>query len=97
MTRNGLDPYPEARREIIRSALNATFGSAPIDAITPIKGGASGALVFRVEVRGQRYVFRMEGDPSPLRNPYQYASMRIAAEAGIAPTTATSMRQHASL
>jgi aminoglycoside phosphotransferase (APT) family kinase protein len=86
MTTNDLDAYPEARREIIRSALNAAFGSAPIDAITPIKGGASGALVFRVEVRGRRYVCRMEGDPSPLRNPHQYASMRIAAEAGIAPT-----------
>jgi hypothetical protein len=28
---------------------------------------------------------RIEGEPSPLRNPHQYLSMRIAAEAGIAP------------
>jgi hypothetical protein len=28
---------------------------------------------------------RVEGEPSPLRNPHQYVSMRIAAEAGIAP------------
>lgn len=28
---------------------------------------------------------RVEGEPSPLRNPYQYESMRIAANAGIAP------------
>ena len=86
MTTNGLDAYPEAQRETIRSALNAAFGSAPIDAITPIKGGASSASVFRIEVRGRRYVCRMEGDPSPLRNPHQYTSMRIAADAGIAPT-----------
>jgi hypothetical protein len=30
-------------------------------------------------------VLRVEGEPSPLRNPHQYAAMRIAAEAGIAP------------
>jgi Phosphotransferase enzyme family len=85
MTTNGPDAYPGAQREIIRSALNAAFGSAPIDAITPIKGGASGASVFQIEVRGRRYVCRLEGDPSPLRNPHQYTSMRIAADAGIAP------------
>jgi hypothetical protein len=30
-------------------------------------------------------LLRVEGEPSPQRNPYQYESMRIAAEAGIAP------------
>jgi aminoglycoside phosphotransferase (APT) family kinase protein len=86
MTTNGPDAYPGARREIIRSALKAAFDSSPIDAITPITGGASGASTFRVEVRGRRYILRLEGAPSPLRNPHQYVSMRIAADAGIAPT-----------
>jgi aminoglycoside phosphotransferase (APT) family kinase protein len=85
MTINGPDAYPAAHRETIRSALKAAFGSTPIDAITPITGGASGASTFRVEVRGRRYVLRLEGVPSPLRNPHQYVSMCIAADAGIAP------------
>ena len=85
MTTNGPDAYPAAQRETICAALKAAFGATPIDAITPIAGGASGASVFRVDVRGRRYVLRLEGVPSPLRNPHQYVSMRIAADAGIAP------------
>ena len=34
---------------------------------------------------GRSYLVRVEGAASPLRNPHQYVSMRIAAEAGIAP------------
>ena len=50
-----------------------------------LTGGATTASTFRVEAGGRRYLLRMEGEPSPLRNPHQYVSMRIAAEAGIAP------------
>ncbi len=85
MTTNDSAAYPDEHSETIRSAIGAAFGSIPIDAITPITGGASGALTFRVEVRSRRYVVRLEGVPSPLRNPHQYVSMRIAADAGIAP------------
>jgi hypothetical protein len=73
------------QRETVRAALVAAFGAAPIGAITPIAGGASTASTFRVEAGGRRYLLRMEGTPSPLRNPHQYIAMRIAAEAGIAP------------
>jgi len=48
-------------------------------------GGVSGAFVFLVEAGGRRFVLRIEGPASPLRNPHQYLSMRIAAEEGIAP------------
>jgi phosphotransferase family enzyme len=48
-------------------------------------GGVSGAFVFLIEAGGRRFVLRIEGPASPLRNPHQYSSMRIAAEAGIAP------------
>ena len=48
-------------------------------------GGATTASVYRVEVGQRRYLLRIEGEPSPLRNPHQYVSMRIATEAGIAP------------
>jgi hypothetical protein len=63
----------------------APLGRAPIDAIPPITGGASTASTFRVDAGGRCYLLRLEGEPSPLRNPHQYVSMRIAAEAGIAP------------
>ena len=69
----------------MRSALVAAFGSAPIGAVMPITGGASTASTFRVEVGGRGYLLRVEGQPSPLRNPHQYVSMRIAAEERIAP------------
>ena len=82
------DPFialSAAQRETARNALGDAFGSAPIGAIAPIAGGASGAATFRVEAGGRRYFLRIEGPASPLRNPHQYAAMRIAAEAGIAP------------
>jgi hypothetical protein len=72
-------------RETARSALNAAFGSVEVGAVTPIPGGASGAFPFRVEIGGRSYLVRVEGPASPLRNPRQYDSMRIAAQAGIAP------------
>ena len=74
------------QRESVRSALVASFGSTPSGAITKITGGASGASTFKVEIGGRRYLLRIEGEPSPLRNPHQYVSLRMAAEAGIAPS-----------
>lgn len=85
MSNDSLSAVPAAHRENVRSALVTAFGYAPIGAITPIGGGASTASTFRIEVRDRRYLLRVEGQPSPLRNPHQYVSMRIAAEAGIAP------------
>jgi len=85
MHKDHLDKLPASYRETVRTALNAAFGSAQIDAITPIAGGASGAFPFRVEMADRHYVVRVEGPASPLRNPHQYASMQIASEAGIAP------------
>jgi aminoglycoside phosphotransferase (APT) family kinase protein len=73
------------QRETAHAALAGAFGRAPIDAIMPMTGGASTASTFRVDTGGRRYLLRMEGEPSPLRNPHQYVSMRIAAEAEIAP------------
>src|SRR5260370_15874690 len=73
------------QREHEHAALAGAFGRASIDAIAPVAGGASTASTFRIDSGGQRYLLRMEGEPSPLRNPHQYVSMRIATEAGIAP------------
>jgi hypothetical protein len=85
MVEHRSDALFAAHRDTVRGALNAAFGFAQINTITPIVGGASGAFPFRVEIGGRRYLVRVEGPASPLRNPHQYVSMRIAAKAGIAP------------
>jgi aminoglycoside phosphotransferase (APT) family kinase protein len=85
MSKDCFDALSAAARENVRSALAAAFGSASIVAIKAVTGGASGASIYRVEVGNRRYLLRVEGQPSPLRNPHQYVSMRIAADAGLAP------------
>jgi hypothetical protein len=80
------DPFEAlspARRAAAHAAVSDVLGSGV--ALTPISGGASGAFVFRAESERRRVLLRVEGTPSPLRNPHQYVSQRIAAEAGIAP------------
>jgi len=85
MTADVVDTLSDEHREPVRAALDAAFGSSRVDSIALIGGGASGAFLFRVDVGRQRYVVRLEGQPSPLRNPHQYESMRIASAVGIAP------------
>lgn len=85
MSKDCFDTLSAEQRENVRSALVTAFGSAPIGAVTVMAGGATTASVYRVEVGERRYLLRIEGEPSPLRNPHQYVSMRIATEAGIAP------------
>ena len=82
---NDLDTLPLVQREAAHDALRDVLGAAQIDAVTPVSGGATAARLYRIDARGRSYLLRMEGPPSPLRNPHQYVSLRIAAEAGIAP------------
>ncbi|MGN6149357.1 MAG: phosphotransferase [Rhizomicrobium sp.] len=79
------DVIPEPKRDAAKAAVAATCGSRDPDRLVPLSGGASGALILRVEAGAQRALLRVEGTPSPLRNPHQYISMRIASDAGIAP------------
>jgi thiamine kinase-like enzyme len=82
------DPFAAlstAQREAARSAITVVLGSSAIVNVRPVTGGVSGAAVFLIEAGGRRLVLRIEGPASPLRNPHQYVSMQIAAEAGIAP------------
>jgi aminoglycoside phosphotransferase (APT) family kinase protein len=80
-----VDTLATKHREAVRSALKAAFGSTEPTKIVPVGGGASSAFPFRVEIGGRHCLVRVEGAASPLRNPHQYQSMRIAADAGIAP------------
>ena len=75
---------PTRHHEVLKSALKTAFGLARIDSITPISPGLS-AAPYRVVVGDRRFLVRIEGPASPLRNPHQYDSMLIAAKAGIAP------------
>jgi aminoglycoside phosphotransferase (APT) family kinase protein len=79
------DTLPQARREAAFAALRSVLGSVPPDAVTPLRGGATAAAILRIDAGKRHYLLRVEGPPSPLRNPHQYVSLRIASDAGIAP------------
>jgi aminoglycoside phosphotransferase (APT) family kinase protein len=79
-------------READWQALPPLPSSAPARRVVRNRYGRSSfrrafrpASTFRLDVGRRAYLLRAEGQPSPLRNPHQYVSMRIAAEAGIAP------------
>jgi len=80
------DAIPADHRETARSAVAAAFGAAPLATLQPVAGGASGALIYRLEVGERPYLLRVETARDIFRNPSRsYACMRIAAEAGVAP------------
>ena len=85
MNSDPLATLPAAQRDVACAAITAVLGSAAIVNVRPVTGGVSGAVVLLIETGGRRFVLRIEGTASPLRNPHQYVSMRIAADAGIAP------------
>ncbi|MEY2426973.1 MAG: hypothetical protein QOI61_2545, partial [Actinomycetota bacterium] len=81
-----LTAVPEPLRDTAAVALQAAFGDA-VDAIAVADGGASGAHKFRVETSTGPHLLRLEAMRGPLRNPHQYACLRAASDAGIAPPT----------
>lgn len=85
MKEDRFDALPVVDRDKACAAIVAAFGAAPVGDITALRGGATTASVYRIEVGRRHYLLRIEGEPSPLRNPHQYQSMRIAAESRIAP------------
>lgn len=85
MAQNLLDSLAEPQRDAAHVALRSVLGSIPIDGMAPVSGGATAASILRIDAGGRSYLLRIEGPASPLRNPHQYLSMRIAADADIAP------------
>lgn len=85
MSDQWLEVVPEHLRDAARTAVSSAFGLTSVPSLQPVAGGASGALTYRVGVESKDYLLRIETRRSPLRNPHQYACMRIAADAGIAP------------
>ena len=82
---------PEAKKDAVACALWEVFGVTEFEGIRTLTAGLTSALVFRIVVRGCSYLLRVimstnaaagpgQGDPT-----HQFACMREAAEAGIAP------------
>jgi len=78
----GVPPVP---RELARAAVRAALGEQKVTGLAPVPGGASGALTYRVDANGASYLLRIERGMNALQNPYHYACMKSAAEAGVAP------------
>lgn len=74
---------PEEKRATVQGGLREAFGAERFDDISPVTGGQTNGLVYRVVVAGTPYLLKIimrNEDPSR-----HYASMRAAAEAGVAP------------
>ena len=86
MTNPFFDSIPEDRRDIARSGISAAFGRAQPTGLEQITHGASGALIYRLEVAGRPYLLRLETKQDSLHDRARgYACMQTAAETGIAP------------
>jgi hypothetical protein len=82
-----LDQIAAERRDAVQAALTAAFGLTPVQALAPVTGGASGALTYRLEIAGRPYLLRIETARDFFRNPARgFECMRIASDAGVAPT-----------
>lgn len=81
-----MDLIPEARREAVAEAFKATFDKRAPSALSPISGGASGALICSFEVGDRPYVLRIEPERVALPDRTRgFRSMAAAAAAGAAP------------
>jgi aminoglycoside phosphotransferase (APT) family kinase protein len=81
-----LESFPAGRRESVRSALKAAFGTTPVTFLTQDRTGAS-AAIHRIEVGGRPYLLRVDSAlRDNVRDPVRsYPCMQAAAQAGIAP------------
>jgi len=81
-----LEVIPEARRETTRAALVRAFRAKAIGPPTLLKGGVSGALIYRVPVGERVCLLRLEPERIPLDHRRRgFDCMIAAAEVGVAP------------
>ena len=76
---------PDAKQAAVKRALHEAFGANEYEDLRPTSGGQSSALAFRILVRGKPYllkIMRAEKISDPAQ---EFACMKTAAEAGIAP------------
>jgi aminoglycoside phosphotransferase (APT) family kinase protein len=83
---HALGEVPGAHRDDVRAALLTALPHDPAISLSTVTGGASGAIVQRVEHDGPPLLLRVETARDLFRNPHRsYPCMRAAADAGIAP------------
>lgn len=87
MTLTGSDTMiPVQKQPAVERALVEAFGVKEVEDIHPMTAGLSTALVYRIVVKGKPYLLRVITRTDDAADPtHQYACMRAAAEAGIAP------------
>jgi len=69
-----------------RQAVDRLLGGREVRSIRPLIGGASAAVMLRLDLDGEACVLRAEGRPDGFRDPpRQYACQSIAAAVGVAP------------
>lgn len=78
---------PETKKAAVARALDETFGTSEYEDIQALSASTfTSALVLRIVVRGRPYLLRLitrtDANAEPTR---QFATMKIAAEAGLAP------------
>lgn len=77
---------PDAHLRATLQALTTAFPGETMQTISPVHGGLSGSLVFRVQLREHTVLLRIIQNQSVLNNPErQFACMRAAAGSGVAP------------
>ncbi|WPU94057.1 phosphotransferase [Mucilaginibacter sabulilitoris] len=77
---------PQNKKAAVINALQSAFGVSEFEAIRELTAGLSTALVFRITVLGKAYLLRIITRTDAMADPtLEYACMKAAAEAGIAP------------
>lgn len=77
---------PEPRLDDVRAALKTVFGTWNIGALQQLRGGVSGALILRFQLRKRDYVLRIEPERVALQDRQRgFSCMTIAAAVGAAP------------
>jgi len=74
-----LEVIPGSRRDAVRSALETAFGRCALNGFEPLKGGVSGALILRFDVRERPYVLRIEPERIALRDRQRGFDCMVAA------------------
>lgn len=77
---------PPQWREAARAALALVAGGRDLGPLTPLKGGVSGASIYRVDTARHSFVLRLEPERIALEHRRRgFACMQAAAAAGVAP------------
>jgi aminoglycoside phosphotransferase (APT) family kinase protein len=76
---------PTQKMAAVTRALQQTFGAADFEDIRPMTKGHTQAVVFRIVVRGNPYLLRINMRPHSIGPERYFSRMNAAAAAGLAP------------